>query len=639
MITVESILGEIGRIVGERPDRRWTRASLTLKGSDGISREMFFNGLTVDARVKLVSERVSQGTGWSPLLQREIPKGYGKDGTRPICWATCIDTALIYALTDAIEPQVEAKLTDVAVAYRPGRQMFDSMMDAISRARARKLTTVCVSDIKGFYDNIPWSVLDQVIDELPADAGVRSQLKALIRVDVRRVEDGTVVRRERGVPQGLPISPILANLALAAFDKAVAATCGKLGCIIRRYADDIILFAPDLQAGKRAREIVRRQLGTLGLTVKPGTGEVIDLAQEGTSPTWLGIRMRGFRVEGATQIAMDVPEATVAGKAAGFRAELEAGLTSRADIDERLTDLGRYWARLVPPHQAKRAVDAIRQGIVPLAGKTAIQVMKNYVENMSMTNKKEEKNTQKTIDELIHPAYRTPRTNRDESGKKGTTRRVTFQVERRVERISNREPLSSDGPMAPPGGHVGLHGEDAPVVVEAGDASSTPTPGMVASDEVAATTVDTASGLELSRPDLRVSARRDGVPDSPHPARQRKQVTIRAEARGAKAVVVTIETDGTVGVPQTVKVPESASTAEAVLAGFVAGFRRLDLDQVSDAQLVTSEPTVAGYIQHGWQVRSLRVMKLLRELQGLAIDHHGPEHARCWSHSVNSRHA
>lgn len=618
MITVENILQEIGRIVGERPDRRWTRASLTLKGSDGMSRESFFNDHTIDSRVKLVSERVGQGAGWSQFLQRDISKGYGKDGTRPICWATCIDTALIYALTEAIEPHVEGQLTDVAVAYRPGRRMHDSMIDAISRARARGLTTVCVSDVKGFYDNIPWGVIDQVIDELPADAGVKSMLKGLIRVDVRRVEDGSVVQRERGVPQGLPISPILANLALAAFDKAVAATCGKLGCIIRRYADDIIVFAPTVQAGQRAREIVRRQLGVLQLKVKDGTGAVIDLAQDDTSATWLGIRMRGLSIEGATQIAMDVPEATVAGKAVELRAELEAGLTSRADIDERLTDLGRYWARLMPSHQAAKAVDAIRQGVVPLGGKTAIQEMKNFVENMSM-NKKEEKNTQKTIEELIHPSNRTPRTSRDGDGKKGTTRRVTFKVQRRVERISNREPLSCDGLHALPGGQVGLHGEDAPVVVEAGDTSSTATPGVVASDEVAAATVDTASGLELSRPDLRVSARRDGVPDSPHPARPRKQVTIRAEPYGPRVVFITVEIDGVAEPERPMRVADSRSTTEAVLTGFwmtLVGFGSPSVD----ARLVTSDPTINGYIEHGWRVRSLRVLKLLRELQALGVN-------------------
>jgi hypothetical protein len=620
VITIADVLRRAVEVVGERADRRWTRASLTLRGSDGVSREDFFNAFTVAERAKLVTEKINVGV-WSPLLQRDVPKGVGRAGTRPICWATCTDTAIIYALTDLIDPYVEARLTKVALAYRRGRRMYDSIVDAVSRSRARALNVVCVLDVKGFYDNLRWSDLDRVIDELPADAQVRALLKALVRVEVRGVEDGSVIQREKGVPQGLPISPILANLAMAAFDRAVATICGKYGCVVRRYADDIILFAPTVEAGNRARDVVRQQLAVLGLEVKDGTAEVVDLALAGTSATWLGVRLRGITHAGSTVIGFDIPEATVAAKAAELRVELAAGLTTRADLDERLTALGRYWAAIVPEHHVRRAIAAIRQGVVPISGKTPCEVLRSVVDDLSMTNRKEKENREKTIDELIYPTKRTPRTLWEERvdvgsmvwGERvdvGTTMRVAFKAERKVERVGKgKEPLPGAGLHGPRRGPVGFHEENARVAVADGGTSSMATPGGGAKSWLS----------QLSRPNgsRAVSAGRDGGPTSPPPARFRKRILIRAEARGAKAVAIQVERDGVLGASATAQVTDSVSSAEAVMAGFVLAFGALDLAGVTDVVLVSSEPTITGYIEHGWRMGSLQVLRRLRALQRL----------------------
>jgi hypothetical protein len=74
--------------------------------------------------------------------------------------------------------------------------------------------------------------------------------------------------------------------------------------------------------------------------------------------------------------------------------------------------------------------------------------------------------------------------------------------------------------------------------------------------------------LELQHLDHRISGGREGVPRCPHPLPLRKQITITAEARGSKSVVVQIEVDGVREPPRKLKVPNSTSTTEAVLTGF-----------------------------------------------------------------------
>jgi retron-type reverse transcriptase len=643
VINVERVLGELGRIVGDDVDRRWSKASLTLKGSDGVSRETFFNNTSFEHRLKLVTTRLTSGAAWSPLLLKDIPKGYGKDGTRPICWPTCVDTAVVYALNDIIEPHVEERLADVAVAYRKGRRMTDSIISAISKARVRGLDVVCVMDIKSFYDSIPWTALDRAIDSLPASSEVKALLKQLVRVDVHRVEDGSLVHREMGIPQGLGVSPLMANLALSWFDTQVAAAVGKIGCIVRRYADDIILLCPSIEAGEAARQVVRRQLGALGLRVKEGTGEVVDLAQEGTSATWLGIRLRGHKaLDGSTVMAMDVPDKTIRAKAVELKGELEAGFSTPDDLEERLEALQRYWEALMPKHKARRAVEAIRDEALGLVGLSPLQSLKKSIEMISMeSTKKEEKQDQtRTIEEMIYPSTRTPRTSRDEDETTGKTVRMTLRVGRSVEiKKQKKQPLSTDALSASRGLVDGLGGNTRNVLEDDGLFSgSTPstsatgtgrtTPvgvqgsvqGSLAGGDVppsGASAVAVPFGLRLSRSDGPcIATGRDGMPAVLHPIRSWKRiVVIRAKAKGSKAVLLQIEINGILQGERVLHVPKSHSNTEAVLTGFERVLGRLDLRDGAEVQLVTNDTTITGYMEKGWRVGSFRVLKRLRALQ------------------------
>lgn len=251
LITIPNLLRKVPDLVGDRPDPRWRRASLTLRGSDGVTREEFFN-LSPEQRIALVHERVISRASWKPLTQLEIPKTHSAGETRPICWATVVDTALLYLLTDALTAYAETVLTDVAIAYRPGRAIDRSIRRVIQAIRRRDLYCTSVLDIQSFYDSLPWRRLDTVIDCLPADADIQVLLTQLVRVRIRKL-DGSLADRRRGIPQGLPVSPTLANLALADFDKKLQTKLARLGAIVLRYSDDILIAAPESRSlAKRA---------------------------------------------------------------------------------------------------------------------------------------------------------------------------------------------------------------------------------------------------------------------------------------------------------------------------------------------------------------------------------------------------
>ena len=84
------------------------------------------------------------------------------------------------------------------------------------------------------------------------------------------VIDGEIVPRDRGLPQGAPLSPLLANLFLDRFDEAMKA----LRLRVVRYADDFLVLAKTQQAAEEAHAHVETVLRQLGLRLDPAKSRV-----------------------------------------------------------------------------------------------------------------------------------------------------------------------------------------------------------------------------------------------------------------------------------------------------------------------------------------------------------------------------
>ena len=113
-------------------------------------------------------------------------------------------------------------------------------------------------------------------------------------------EGGVVSDTETGTPQGSPLSPLLANIALHVLDEAWARG-RRLGVLVR-YADDFVVVCPTRQRAEQARARVEAMLVPLGLRLHPDKTRIVDLATVRRASTSWG-SIIGWSSPGSDEVA------------------------------------------------------------------------------------------------------------------------------------------------------------------------------------------------------------------------------------------------------------------------------------------------------------------------------------------------
>ena len=202
-------------------------------GVDGVTMEQF----DADLRGNLyrIWNRLASGSYFPPPVKRvDIPKGDGK--TRPLGIPKVADRIAQMVVQRRLVPLLEPIFHANSYGYRPGRSAHDALRQA--RQRCWGQDWVLDLDIKGFFDNIDWTLLMKAVRKHVSDAWIVLYVQRWLRAEVV-MPNGTVVQPDKGTPQGGVVSPVLANLFLHhAFDRWMARSHPQV--LFERYADDVI---------------------------------------------------------------------------------------------------------------------------------------------------------------------------------------------------------------------------------------------------------------------------------------------------------------------------------------------------------------------------------------------------------------
>jgi RNA-directed DNA polymerase len=203
-------------------------------GIDKQSIEMFNENLS--GNLYKIWNRMTSGSYFPPPVRTVfIPKKQG--GLRPLGIPTVSDRIAQGVVKDYLEPTLEAIFHTSSFGYRPGRSAHDALKQC--QNNCVKYAWVIDVDIKGFFDNISHEMMMQLLGQHTEEKWVLMYAERWLKAGVEQ-EDGSIIARTKGTPQGGVISPLFANIYLHhAFDKWMNESYPQNP--FERYADDIVI--------------------------------------------------------------------------------------------------------------------------------------------------------------------------------------------------------------------------------------------------------------------------------------------------------------------------------------------------------------------------------------------------------------
>jgi group II intron reverse transcriptase/maturase len=275
---------------GDVMRRAWgeVRANRGSPGIDGITIDdvvasgvnEFLDGLAAKLRAGAYRPR--------PLRRAHIPKPGRPGQLRPLGIPCVADRVVMTAAKIVLEPVFEADFLPTSYGFRPGlsaHHALETIRTTVNRGKVWALD----ADIRSCFDEIETDALLAQIEQRVCDRRMLKLLRGWLRAGV--FEGGVVSAIEAGTPQGSPISPLLANIALHMLDEAWAGGGQRHGVLVK-YADDLVVLCATRERAEEARELVAAVLDTLGLRLHPEKTRIVHLVRGAQGFDFLGFHHR-----------------------------------------------------------------------------------------------------------------------------------------------------------------------------------------------------------------------------------------------------------------------------------------------------------------------------------------------------------
>jgi len=253
-------------------------------GVDGVTLDLFAR--RAEANLRGLSEALRNGSYRPlPLLRILVEKAPGSAKTRRLLVPPIVDRIAQTACARRWSRSWEPEFLESSFAYRPGRSV-DRAVARVIQLRDFGLEHVVDGDITSFFDSVPHALLLHTLKANGLDAADLNLVEAWLRVPVWDGRRLTALRM--GLPQGSPLSPLLANMFLTPLDIQVESS----GNHLVRYADDFLILCPSPEAAQLAAARATEALSKLGLTLNPVKTRITSFA---VGFTFLGVFFFGNR--------------------------------------------------------------------------------------------------------------------------------------------------------------------------------------------------------------------------------------------------------------------------------------------------------------------------------------------------------
>ena len=237
-------------------------------GIDNVSWQEY--GVDLDRNLEQLVCRLKRKK-YKPLPARRVYIPKNENETRPLGISALENKIVERGVTWILESIYEQDFFDCSYGFRPGRSCHQALKQLNDLIMFQPVNHIVEADIKGFFDSVDHDKLMDFIRIRITDRTLLDLIGRFLRAGY--IDDGQLVKSDKGTPQGSILSPMLANIFLHYvldewFETTVKGNVRGF-CELVRYADDFVCVVRYAEDAERIERALKNRFGKYGLEVHP----------------------------------------------------------------------------------------------------------------------------------------------------------------------------------------------------------------------------------------------------------------------------------------------------------------------------------------------------------------------------------
>lgn len=236
-----SMLEEILDIRNVQKAFKQVTANKGAGGTDGMQTDELRDYLNTNWQTLRTS--ILEGT-YRPQAVRGVEIDKANGGKRKLGIPTVIDRLICQSIAQWLSPKYEEEFSNYSYGFRENRSAHQAVYQAQTNLNDG-FEWVVELDLETFFDRVNHDRLMSVLAKKITDKRTLKLLRAYLNCGI--MENGVVIERKEGTPQGSPLSPLLSNIVLDELDKELKAR----GHRYIRFADDCSIYVKSEKSATR----------------------------------------------------------------------------------------------------------------------------------------------------------------------------------------------------------------------------------------------------------------------------------------------------------------------------------------------------------------------------------------------------